>query len=116
MDQISFEKAFFISEDHAKNYENVVNSIGLEKLIPYIPFDKQRIRSALEAHDTNLNTLSIKEWDLATGIHIRNTDTPYVTNDWFFRLLKPFGVNVIAQAQIVCTLKQAAIMWSKLPD
>lgn len=78
---------------HDEMYTKIVNAIGLSKLTPLLPTDKQALQIAYE-EDENFNNIPLREWD------VRH---PYVKS-----LLKGIGITQSSLSQSVCILKQAA--------
>ena len=47
---------------HEEQFSAIVNLIGLDRCIGYIPFTKEEIQEAIK-NDYHLNTTDIKEWE-----------------------------------------------------
>lgn len=86
---------------HEDIYTKVVEGVGLETCIAYIPASQAEIKTALK-NNTNLNTIPLSAWD---RVHPS-----------FKRQLVALGINSVSQSDTVCTLKQAARMWAEADD
>lgn len=80
-------------------FTKVVNAIGLERLIPYIPATLEQIQQAVydDQYLNNIKGVKLDDW----------------RPDAVAQLMVSVGITSIAKAQIVCTLKQAARMWAE---
>lgn len=81
---------------HEEKFGTIVNDIGLDTCIRYIPFTKEEIQEAIETEDY-LNSLPIRDWESQ--------------HDYFKYMFGRLGVNTVSINDTVCTLKRAAIMW-----
>lgn len=82
---------------HEEKYRTVVEAIGLQRLISYLPADKKEIQKALK-EDNSLNNIPLQRWD---DMHL------FLRGEF-----KKIGINSISLAETVCTLKQAARMYA----
>jgi hypothetical protein len=83
---------------HEEIYSSIVNSIGLKRCIIYLPATKEEIKKALKT-DKHLNNIPLKKWD---NQHYS-----------FKRELLRIGINYSSLSDTVCTLKQAAKMYTE---
>ena len=117
MKKRTIEDAFFIYKDyehnHDANYAHMIEVLGLENITPHIPFTREQIINALLFGDKFLKTLDLSIWTKATGITVDEIKPPYIFDDWFFTLILEHDptIEVVSQAQIICTLKRAAQLW-----
>ena len=81
---------------HEEKYTRIVNAIGLEKCVHYLPETKENLKLALE-EDEFLNNIPLQKWDFAFS-------------DFRFEFYE-IGINVISKSDSVCTLKQCARMY-----
>ena len=82
---------------HVEIYTKIVNDIGLEECIPYIPVSREEVRDAL-AKDSSLNDIPLEKWDKM--------------HPSFIRKIRALGIKSVSLSDTVCTLKQAARMWA----
>lgn len=82
---------------HKEQYQTIVNGIGLDRLINYVPATLEQVKHALATGEGHLNEIPIKLWD---------DRSPIVRS-----MMTRIGINTSSQAQHVCVLKQAAMMW-----
>lgn len=90
--------------------DKLVEYIGIDSIIPFIPARKDEIRTALENNDTALNTIPLSRWDRAAGYSVegtRVTNLGYGVN----RLLIANGINCYSLSECVSLLKHAALKW-----
>lgn len=98
---------------HHEKYDCIINLIGLDKLIPLVPFDKEEIKKAY-SKDTHLNNLSYNKWKLASGFYVirnpktQNEDVFMIENSHLHKLLYSIDINIFSVAECVCLLKQTA--------
>lgn len=86
---------------HEDIYTEVVNGIGLEQCLTYMPVSKDEIKEAFNTN-RNLNSIPLSKWD---RMHPR-----------FKHQLNAIGITTVALSDTVCTLKQAARMWVEDTD
>lgn len=94
----------------AKNgdYTTFVERIGVEKIIPLLPFSKEEIKGALESGDEYLNTLPLSKWDSAAGFRQAGSNILEYSPNPLKRLLLNNGIKGASPATRVCILKTAA--------
>lgn len=101
---------------HAQAYDRYIEYLGgLGAVLPYIPFDKDRIREAL-AEDEHLNNIPIREWDAAAGFEYHPYDKSYKPRGGLWKLYHSKGITSASASQSVCLLKRAAERWAQEPD
>lgn len=83
---------------HEEKYETVVNAIGLQRCLNYVPVDLEKL-PALYEEDEHLNNVPLHKWDMA--------------HPFFRSELSRVGINLQSLAGTVCTLKAAAKMYVK---
>lgn len=83
---------------HEEIYSTVVNAIGLDTLVPYLPATKDNLEKAYEK-DQYLNNIPLKKWGFAS-YGVRNE-------------LAKIGITSTSISDGVCTLKSAARMYIK---
>lgn len=93
-----FEKENGEKMTHDEMYGRIVNDIGLDRLIPLLPENKEILTNALK-EDENLNNIPLLRWD---GRH-----------QFVQRELKRIGINQSSLSQTVCILKCAARQYVK---
>lgn len=71
----------------------VVNKIGIDNIMPYIPYDMKTLNKAYKA-DMHLNTLDIKVWDKAA--------------EQICHVLRRNGITIYSVSDRVCILKETA--------
>lgn len=83
---------------HKEIYTKLVNDIGLNNIIPYIPATKSEIEQSLQT-DPYLNTIPIEKW---TNQH-----------DAFIQrgLFRSLGITHSSLSETVSLLKEAARIW-----
>ena len=86
-----------VKMSHNEKYEAIVNAIGLERCISYLPASKEKIIKSLKT-DEHLNNINIKLWD--------------EQHDSFKREFLRIGINLLSISGTVCTLKCAARMYA----
>ena len=84
---------------HEEVFTKIVETIGLENCIAYIPATKEEIQKALEK-DSYLNNIPLKKWE--------------DNHPLFINLFLSIGINTISLSDTVSTLKRSAKMWAKL--
>lgn len=87
-----------VKMSHNEKYEAIVNAIGLERCIHYLPASKEKIIRALKT-DEHLNNIKLEEWD--------------AQHHSFKSQLVRIGINLISLSDTVCTLKCAARMYAE---
>lgn len=92
--------------------DKLVEYIGIDSLIPFIPARKDEIRTALKNNDTALNTIPLSRWDRASGFSVYGSkvDNLYCGVS---RLLLSRGINCFSLSECVSLLKHAAIKWAE---
>ena len=95
--------AFYKREDgtvmtHKEIFTAIVNLVGLDTCIQYIPATKEEIQTALDT-DEHLNNISHKKW--------------CDKHESFKHILIRKGINILSISDTVCTLKQASRMWAE---
>ena len=83
---------------HDEKFGTVVNAIGLETCLNYVPVDLEKL-PALYEEDEHFNNVPLHKWDFmhdAIRSHYRR-----------------IGINVTSLSNSVCTLKTAARMYVK---
>jgi hypothetical protein len=83
---------------HEEKYTMVVNAIGLERCIQYLPATKEEIQKALK-EDEYLNNIPLHKWE---GMH------PLFK--WEFIRI---GITILSLSATVSTLKRAARMYAE---
>lgn len=83
---------------HDEVYGTVVNAIGLERCLGYVPVELEKL-PALYEEDEHLNNVPLKKWDAQ---HI----------SFKYELVRK-GINRVSLSDTVCTLKTAARMHVK---
>lgn len=86
-----------VKMSHNEKYEAIVNAIGLERCIQYLPASKEKIIQSLKT-DEHLNNIPLKLWD----------EQHTAFKHQFLRI----GINVLSLSGTVCTLKCAARMYA----
>ena len=81
---------------HDEVYGTVVNAIGLERCLSYVPVELEKL-PALYEEDEWLNNVPLNKWDIQHG--------------QFRSEMSRIGINVQSLAGTVSTLKQAAKMY-----
>lgn len=82
---------------HVEIYTKIVNDIGLEECIPYIPVSREEVQDALEKN-SSLNDIPLEKWD--------------TMHPPFRRKIRALGIKSVSLSDTICTLKQAARMWA----
>lgn len=83
---------------HDELYGTVVNAIGLDRCLDYVPVEPEKL-SALYEEDEHFNNVPLKKWD----------DQHAMFKYQFGKV----GINIISLSDTVCTLKTAARMYVK---
>ena len=89
----------------------LIEYIGLDNIIPYIPVTKEVIKKALCNNDYHLNTISISIWDKAAGFCVKGIDVTKLPVG-VYKLLINCGINCFSVSECVSLLKHAAIMYT----
>lgn len=89
----AFEDEHGNKMSHDTMYTTIVHAIGLGRLVPFLPADKQTLQKAYE-EDENLNNIPLQEWDMRQT-HVK-------------QMLRRIGITTSSISQSVCILKQAA--------
>ena len=114
---MNINEACNINKDtpHKEKYEKIVNFLGYENVLKYLPFNEEQIRKAYYGkNDEHLNSLSIRKWNNATGVIVQK-DNNYnsktvISGFGLSGLLIHKGINVFSLSECVCILKRAAVM------
>jgi hypothetical protein len=83
---------------HEEKYGTVVNAIGLEKCLFYVPTKLDKLESLLE-EDEHLNNVPLRKWDAQHA-------------SFKYEMVRK-GINSLSLSDTVCTLKAAAKMYVK---
>lgn len=92
-----------------ERYEKLIELIGLEAIIPYIPATKEEVKEAAQI-SKSLNSIPLSKWDKAAGYSVegvRVTNCGYGAN----RLFIANGINCYSLSECVSLLKHAALKW-----
>lgn len=81
---------------HEEKYSCIVEAIGLERLIPFLPASLEELRRA-HYEDRYMNNIPYRMWE---------KEVTRVAS-----LLSFIGINMLSETQVVCILKRAAIMY-----
>lgn len=123
---MTFEEKLGLTKDlpHIERYEIIVSYLGFNNVYKLIPFGISSIIKALKT-DEHLNNLPIREWYNATGFTVYidpNTRKqcvqlkPTVYGHGHYPNLAALcfakGINSFSLSELVCILKQCAIMWA----
>lgn len=113
-----------INTPHKERYGNVINAIGLDKLIPLLPRDLSRevIRRELERGNAALNgriyvdnqecnCITLQSWDRAAGFICTRGKIEMIPSRLRY-WLSEIGVTCYSNAECVCILKEAAKMYA----
>ena len=92
---------------HDEYYQSLVDKLGYEDVLKYIPFSLVEINKAIKK-DKHLNNLSLEKWDEMTGVKTR----PHVfcNQKGLYFVYKKHGINCFSQSDGVCLLKACARM------
>lgn len=99
---------------HSQYYTSLVDALGYEDILKYIPFSLLEIYKAIKK-DKHLNNLSIKKWDDMSGIGMKykrnyGYSQPYCNHKGLYFVYNKHGITSFSQCNGVCILKQCAIM------
>ena len=92
-----------------ERYEKLIELIGLDAIIPYVPATKEEVEEAAQI-SKSLNLIPLSKWDRAAGYSVegtRVTNLGYGAN----RLLIANGINCYSLSECVSLLKHAALKW-----
>lgn len=92
-----------------ERYEKLIELVGLEAIVPYIPATKEEVKEAAQI-SRSLNSIPLSKWDRAAGYSVegtRVTNLGYGAN----RLLVANGINCYSLSECVSLLKHAALKW-----
>lgn len=97
---------------HRHFYTKVVDTLGYEDILKYVPFSLIEITKAFKK-DIHLNNLDIKKWDEMSGIGMvydneYKSRRPYHNHKGMYNIYKKHGINCYSQCEGVCILKQCA--------
>lgn len=98
---------------HEEKYDCIINLIGIDKLIPLVPFSKEQIKTAY-SKDINLNNLNYNAWKFASGFYTmrnpktQNQDVFMLKDSRLHKLLYDIDINIFSLAECVCLLKSTA--------
>jgi hypothetical protein len=91
---------------HHEKYSTLVNAIGLNKLIPFIPADLEQVKKALAEGEGHLNEIPIKLWD-NKHTYVRSLAGQIIGEREGSKITYTWSIS-----QSVCLLKTAAKMWA----
>lgn len=89
--------------------DKLVEYIGIDSIIPYIPATKEEVKEAAQI-SKSLNSIPLSKWDRAAGYSVegvRVTNCGYGAN----RLFITSGINCYSLSECVSLLKHAALKW-----
>jgi hypothetical protein len=87
------------NKNFKETYIKLINEIGFTRLYNLLPEKRKEVLIKKYKKDKNLNNIQIKSWD---------NKQPYIKP-----LLKNLGINCICVSDIVCLLKETAILYIK---
>lgn len=92
-----------------ERYEKLIELIGLDAIIPYIPATKEEVKEAAQISKT-LNSIPLSKWDRTAGYNVEGTR---VTNlgHGASRLFISNGIDCYSLSECVSLLKHAALKW-----
>lgn len=101
--------------DTERFYQEVVNNIGLENLIPLLPeSDKNRLSTVI-GKEKNLNKIPLSNWDICAGYtELTNGNIIHLPWNGFDMLLRKIHIENVPLSQRICILKTAAQMYVEL--
>lgn len=83
-------------DNFTEKYESIVKAIGMEKLVKFLPADKETLDEEYRK-DFHLNGIKLMLWDMK-GIYVKD-------------LLLKLGINQVSPSETVCILKTCARMY-----
>ena len=92
-----------------ERYEKLIELVGLEAIIPYVPATKEEVEEAAQI-SKSLNSIPLSKWDRAAGYSVEGmivTNLGYGAN----RLFIANGINCYSLSECVSLLKHAALKW-----
>lgn len=110
------EKHGIIEDDltHDEYYTRVVDALGYEDVLKYIPFSLVEVAKAIKK-DEHLNNLSLDKWDEMSGIGLEynkvcSCKSPYHNHKGLYHVYRKHGITCFSQCDGVCILKRCAKM------
>lgn len=95
---------------HDEYYQTLVDLLGYEDVLKYVPYSLKQITNALRTGDKYLNDLPLRKWDEMTGVGARDGNCPYLNHKGLYFIYKKHRINTYSQAEGVCILKTCARM------
>jgi len=92
-----------------EGYEKLIELIGLEAIIPYIPATKEEVKEAAQI-SRSLNSIPLSKWDRAAGYSVEGTIVTKLSHG-ARRLLLDNGINCYSLSECISLLKHAALKW-----
>lgn len=95
---------------HDEYYQTLVDLLGYEDVLKYVPYSLRQIADVLITGDEHLNNLPLHKWDEMTGVGLKEGNCPYLNHKGLYFIYKKHKITAYSCATGVCILKACARM------